>query len=65
MVVKTLNKERIEENTKIFDWELSDEDRHKISQMPQYKRVSVRSLLSAEESSKRLDLPSIDDMDED
>ncbi|CAL9041782.1 unnamed protein product [Musa banksii] len=57
MVVKTLNKERIEENTKIFDWELSDEDRHKISQMPQYKRVSVRSLLSAEESSKRLDLP--------
>ena len=52
MIVKTLNKERIEENMKIFDWELSDEDKHKISQLPQFKRNTVRSMLSPEAASK-------------
>ncbi|CAL9182326.1 unnamed protein product [Musa hybrid cultivar] len=52
MIVKTLNKERIEENMKIFDWELSEEDKHKISQLPQCKRVTLRSMLSTEAAAK-------------
>ncbi|KAF3432037.1 hypothetical protein FNV43_RR26776 [Rhamnella rubrinervis] len=37
VVVKTFNKERMKENIDIFDWELSEEERHKISQLPQHK----------------------------
>ncbi|RLN35089.1 aldose reductase [Panicum miliaceum] len=37
IVVKTYNKERLKQNLEIFDWELTDEDRLKISQIPQKK----------------------------
>ena len=37
VVVKSFNKERMKENIDIFDWELSEEERHKISQLPQRK----------------------------
>ncbi|RWW32512.1 hypothetical protein GW17_00002815 [Ensete ventricosum] len=49
MVVKSLNKERMKENMEIFDWELSEEDRVKISQIPQCKMISTYSLLSPQE----------------
>ncbi|TVU14322.1 hypothetical protein EJB05_37783, partial [Eragrostis curvula] len=48
MVVKSLKSERLKENMEIFDWELSDEDRAKISQIPQQKKVTVLGLLSPE-----------------
>nr|XP_010917289.1 non-functional NADPH-dependent codeinone reductase 2 [Elaeis guineensis] len=46
MIVKSFNKERLKENIKIFDWELSDEERQKISQIPQSKKYPVLSILS-------------------
>jgi 3''-deamino-3''-oxonicotianamine reductase len=48
MVVKSLKKDRLKENTEIFDWELHDEDRVKISQILQHKKVTVLGLLSPE-----------------
>jgi 3''-deamino-3''-oxonicotianamine reductase len=48
MVVKSLRKERLEENIEIFDWELSDEDRLKISQIPQRKLSTVKNILCLE-----------------
>jgi diketogulonate reductase-like aldo/keto reductase len=48
MVVKSLKRERLKENMEIFDWELSDEDRFKISQIPQHKRVRVMGILIPE-----------------
>ncbi|KAK1381404.1 non-functional NADPH-dependent codeinone reductase 2-like [Heracleum sosnowskyi] len=35
IVMKSFNKERLEQNLKIFDWELSDEDSKKIAKIPQ------------------------------
>lgn len=48
MVAKSWKQERIKENTEIFDWELSDEDRSKISKMPQHKMATVTGILSPE-----------------
>jgi 3''-deamino-3''-oxonicotianamine reductase len=45
MVVKSWKQERLKENTEIFDWELSDEERLKISQMPQHKVARVSGIL--------------------
>lgn len=60
MVVKSLNKERMKENMGIFDWELSEEDHLKISQIPQCKRISTYSLLSPQESRNSIDLLDVD-----
>jgi 3''-deamino-3''-oxonicotianamine reductase len=48
MGVRSLSKERLKENIEIFDWELSHEDRLKISQIPQRKLITVKNLLCAE-----------------
>lgn len=48
MAVKSFKKERLKESIEIFDWELSDEDRLKISQIPQHKNVTVLGLLCPE-----------------
>ncbi|OEL27576.1 hypothetical protein BAE44_0011404, partial [Dichanthelium oligosanthes] len=48
MVVKSWNQERLKENIEIFDWELSDEDRSKISHMPQHKMAVVTGILCPE-----------------
>ena len=48
MVVKSWKQERLRENTEIFDWELSDENRLKISQMPQHKVARVTGMLCPE-----------------
>jgi diketogulonate reductase-like aldo/keto reductase len=45
MVTTSTKRERLKENIDIFDWQLSDEDRLKISQIPQHKTVSVLSIL--------------------
>ncbi|RZR99455.1 hypothetical protein BHM03_00029026 [Ensete ventricosum] len=64
MVVKSLNKERMKENMEIFDWELSEEDRVKISQIPQCKMISTYSLLSPQESRDSIDLLDVDIVDD-
>jgi diketogulonate reductase-like aldo/keto reductase len=48
MVAKSMKKERLKENIEIFDWELTDEDRFKIAQIPQHKKVTVLGILSPE-----------------
>jgi len=48
MVAKSMKKERLEKNIEIFDWELTDEDRFKIAQIPQHKKVTVLAILAPE-----------------
>ncbi|WVZ85821.1 hypothetical protein U9M48_032689 [Paspalum notatum var. saurae] len=47
-IVKTYNKERLKQNLEIFDWELTEEDRLNISQIPQKKVVMHTVLFSPE-----------------
>lgn len=49
LVVKSFNKERMKQNLEIFDWELSDEDRRKISEMPQRRSVTLTVMLANKE----------------
>lgn len=60
MVVKSFKKERLKENIKIFDWELSDEEHQKISQIPQSKKYPILSLLSHGGSIRSPDLSDIE-----
>ncbi|WOL03755.1 non-functional NADPH-dependent codeinone reductase 2 [Canna indica] len=62
MVVKSFNEERLKENLEIFDWELSQEDIYKISQIPQCKRISITGVLSLipSESLETIDLSDVD-----
>ncbi|KAK8486180.1 hypothetical protein V6N13_026103 [Hibiscus sabdariffa] len=46
IIVKSFNKERMKQNLDIFDWELSDDDLHKISQLPQSKGYAAEHFLS-------------------
>ncbi|KAE8667267.1 Non-functional NADPH-dependent codeinone reductase 2 [Hibiscus syriacus] len=41
VIVKSFNKERMKQNLDIFDWELSDDDLHKISQLPQCEGMQL------------------------
>lgn len=36
-IVKSFNKERMKQNLEIFDWELSQEELRKFSQIPQHR----------------------------
>jgi diketogulonate reductase-like aldo/keto reductase len=47
-IVKSYNKERLKQNLEIFDGELTEEDRLKISQIPQKKYVTAADLFSTE-----------------
>ncbi|TKW04639.1 hypothetical protein SEVIR_7G122700v4 [Setaria viridis] len=47
-IAKSYNMERLKQNLEIFDWELTDEDRLKISQIPQKKVVKGTDLFSRE-----------------
>nr|CAB3484655.1 unnamed protein product [Digitaria exilis] len=47
-IVKTYKKDRLKQNLEIFDWELTEEDRLKISQIPQKKVVKASGLFSQE-----------------
>ncbi|XP_066342950.1 non-functional NADPH-dependent codeinone reductase 2-like [Miscanthus floridulus] len=50
-IVKSYNKERLKQNLEIFDWELTEEDRLKISRIPQRRVVQATTsgLLFSEE----------------
>jgi len=47
-IVKSFSKERLKQNLEIFDWELTDDDRLKISQITQKKMVTVKGFFSSE-----------------
>lgn len=47
-IVKSYNRERLKQNLEIFDWELTDDDRLKISHIPQRKVVEASGLFSQE-----------------
>lgn len=47
-IAKSYNMERLKQNLEIFDWELTDEDRLKISQIPQKKVLQGPSFFSQE-----------------
>ncbi|XP_008789227.2 non-functional NADPH-dependent codeinone reductase 2-like [Phoenix dactylifera] len=55
MVVKSFKEERMKENIDIFDWEISKEELHEISQIPQRKGVSGEEFVSAHGPFKSLD----------
>ena len=59
MVVKSLKRDRLKENMEIFDWELTNEDRRKISQISQRKTVTVSGVLSPDGISS-VDLAELD-----
>ncbi|EAY94303.1 hypothetical protein OsI_16072 [Oryza sativa Indica Group] len=63
-IAKSYRKERLKENLEIFDWELTDEDRLKISQIPQRKRVTAASLFSPDGEFTSVDLPDIEIVEE-
>ncbi|GAY51793.1 Aldo ket red domain-containing protein [Citrus sinensis] len=46
VIVKSFNKERMEQNIDIFDWELSAEELQKIEQIPQYRGSRAEAYLS-------------------
>ncbi|CAN6248821.1 unnamed protein product [Urochloa humidicola] len=59
-IVKSYNKERLKQNIDIFGWELTDEDRLKISQIPQKKCVTATALFSPEGEFTSVDLSDMD-----
>ncbi|XP_078166338.1 non-functional NADPH-dependent codeinone reductase 2-like [Carex rostrata] len=60
MVVKSFNKERLQQNLEIFDWELAEEERQTISKIPQKNRVSVDFMLAKEGSLNSIDISDIE-----
>ncbi|OEL37839.1 Non-functional NADPH-dependent codeinone reductase 2 [Dichanthelium oligosanthes] len=58
-VFKTYNKERLKENLEIFDWELTDEDRLKISQIPQKKLTGAAFMFLPEGEFTSVDVSEI------
>jgi len=55
LVAKSYNKERLKENQQIFDWELSEDDCKKISQIKQHRLMPREELTSARGPYKSLD----------
>ncbi|KAL6838329.1 hypothetical protein ACP4OV_031833 [Aristida adscensionis] len=63
-IAKSYNKERLKQNLEIFDWELTEEDRFKISQIPQRKVASVLLLFLKEGEFTSVDLSDIEVVEE-
>ncbi|KAG2566519.1 hypothetical protein PVAP13_7NG186791 [Panicum virgatum] len=63
-IVKSYNKERLKQNLDIFDWELTDDDRLKISQIPQKKIVKAEGLFSQEGEFTSVDPADLDIVEE-
>jgi len=63
-IVKSYNKERLKQNLEIFDWELTEEDRLKINQIPQKKYVTAADLFSTEGEFTSVDLADMDVVEE-
>ncbi|KAK8448900.1 hypothetical protein SEVIR_7G123300v4 [Setaria viridis] len=59
-IAKSYNMERLKQNLEIFDWELTDEDRLKISQIPQKKVVKGTDLFSREGEFTSVDAADLD-----
>jgi diketogulonate reductase-like aldo/keto reductase len=63
-IVKSYNKERLKQNLEIFNWELTEEDRLKISQIPQRKVVQTSSLFSQDGEFMTVDPAELDILEE-
>ncbi|KAL6838332.1 hypothetical protein ACP4OV_031836 [Aristida adscensionis] len=63
-IVKSYNKERLKQNLGIFDWELTNEDCLKISQLPQKKVATTTLLFPQEGEFTSVDLSDIDIVEE-
>jgi 3''-deamino-3''-oxonicotianamine reductase len=63
-VVKTYKKERLKENLEIFDWELTDEDRVKISRIPQKKLSGFAFMFMPEGEFTSVDVSEINPIEE-
>ncbi|CAN6228316.1 unnamed protein product [Urochloa humidicola] len=63
-IVKSYNKERLKQNLDIFDWELTDEDHQKISNIPQKKIVNASGLFSQEGEFTSVDPADLDIVEE-
>lgn len=55
LLAKSFNDARMRENLDIFDWELSEEDRQKISQLPQTKGYPGNDFITADGPFKSLE----------
>lgn len=55
VITKSFNKQRMEENLDIFDWELTPEELHKIDQIPQYRGSRGETFVSANGPYKTLE----------
>jgi len=55
LVTKSFNKERMRKNLGIFDWSLTEEDSHKISQLPQVKGFYFASIFGPHELLHEID----------
>ncbi|XP_078165783.1 7-acetyl-epi-neemfruitin B aldo-keto reductase-like [Carex rostrata] len=63
MAVKSFNKERLQQNLEIFDWELTEEERQKISKIPQKYNATVEKLLTKEGSLNSIDISDLEILD--
>ncbi|XP_047045354.1 deoxymugineic acid synthase 1-D-like [Lolium rigidum] len=64
-IVKSFSKERLKQNLEIFDWELTDDDLVKISQIPQKKIViAANGIFSTEGEFTSVDLLDIEIVEE-
>jgi 3''-deamino-3''-oxonicotianamine reductase len=63
-IVKSYNKERLKKNLDIFGWELTEEDRQKISKIPQRKFLTATALFSPEGEFTSVDLSETDIVEE-
>lgn len=54
MLMKSFDEKRLKENLDILDWELTEEERHKISQVPQSKGCSGMWFVSVDGPYKSL-----------
>ncbi|TKW04649.1 hypothetical protein SEVIR_7G123400v4 [Setaria viridis] len=63
-IVKSYNKERLKQNLEIFDWELTDEDQLKISQIPQKKIFEASDLFLQEGEFRSVDPADLDIVEE-
>jgi 3''-deamino-3''-oxonicotianamine reductase len=63
-IVKSYNKARLSHNLEIFDWELTEADRLKISQIPQKKLIQAEIMFSSDGESTSVDPAEMDIVEE-
>ncbi|KAL5213694.1 hypothetical protein ABZP36_002846 [Zizania latifolia] len=63
-IAKSYNKERLKHNLEIFDWELTEEDHLKISQIPQKKIVLATDVFSPDGEFTSVDLSDMEIVEE-